>query len=247
MSISSSSSPSKRPLAVFYGRGELEALKHFERVVLQAFHYTDEAVGTLKAAGASPLAYLSLGEDVGEVASEGVGKTVPWRRSERNPNWHGHYVRAGHPGWAAQLLRQAEGLLARGFEGFLLDTLDTVDLFPEDRNAYLELVAALRRVAPQGYLLANRGFSLLPELAEHIDGLLFEAFSSTWYADNVTKALTPGDLLENTERVTAVEGFGLDLYALDYADTPALEAFARDRARSHGLVSLIGNRDLTRL
>jgi polysaccharide biosynthesis protein PelA len=44
-----------------------------------------------------------------------------------------------------------------------------------------------------------------------------------------------------------LEGQGIDLYALDYADTPALEAFARDRARSHGLVSLLSNRDLTRL
>lgn len=249
MSISSSSlsASAKRPLAVFYGRGELETLKRFERVVLQAAHYTDEAVGALKAAGTSPLAYLSLGEDTGEDAGEDKGEAAPWRRLERNPDWHGHYVRAAHPGWAEQLLKQAEALLARGFEGFLLDTLDTVDLFPEDRDAYLALVAALRRVAPQGYLLANRGFSLLPELTEPIDGLLFEAFSSIWGRGGGTQALSPRDLLLNTERVAAVETLGLGLYALDYADTPALEAFARDRARAHGLVSLISNRELTRL
>lgn len=243
MSISSSSSPSKRPLAVFYGREELEALKGFEKVVLQAAHYSGEAVGALKAAGTSPLAYLSLGEDTGE----DMGELVPWRRLERNPDWHGHYVRAAHPGWSAQLLGQAEALLARGFEGFLLDTLDTVDLFPGDRDAYLALVAALRRVAPQGYLLANRGFSLLPELAEQVDGVLFEAFSSTWARGGGTRALPPRDLLLNTERAAALEALGVARYALDYADTPALEAFARDRARSHGLVSLISNRELTRL
>ncbi len=96
-------------------------------------------------------------------------------------------------------------------------------------------------------MLANRGFSLLPELAEHIDGFLFEAFSSTWGRGGGTQALPPRDLLLNTERVAAVETLGLGLYALDYADTPALEAFARDRARSHGLVSLVSNRELTRL
>ena len=243
MSISSSSSLPKRPLAVFYGRGELAALKGFQRVALQAAHYTDEAVGALKAAGTSPLAYLSLGED----ASADTGELVPWRRLERNPDWHGHYVKAAHPGWAAQLLGQAEALLARGFEGFLLDTLDTVDLFPEDRDAYLALVAALRRRAPQGYLLVNRGFSLLPELAGQVDGVLFEAFSSTWRRGGGTRALPPRDLLLNTERAATLETLGLALYALDYADTPALEAFARDRARSHGLVSLISNRELTRL
>lgn len=237
------STSSKRSLAIFYGSGELEALARFERVALQAAHYSGEAVRALKAAGTTPLAYLSFGEDTGESA----GDAAPWRRPERNPQWHGHYVRAAHPEWAAELWRQAEGLLARGFGGFLLDTFDTVDLFPEDRDAYLALVAGLRRRAPTGYLLANRGFSLLPELVEHVDGLLFEAFSSTWQPEGGTRALAPGDLLLNTERVSEAEAHGLDLYALDYADTPALKAFARDRARTHGLVSLISDRDLTRL
>lgn len=238
MSISSDTRP-KQPLAVFYGAGEMSALQGFRRVALQPQHYSDAALRALRAAGTAPLAYLSLGEDVGAAA--------PWWRPERNEAWFGHYVQAAHPGWLAQLTETAEGLLARGFAGFLLDTLDTVDLFPEDRDAYLGLVAAVRQLTPTGYLLANRGFSLLPELTAYIDGLLFEAFSSTWSAGGKTKALPPADLLINTQRVGALEGQGIDLYALDYADTPALEAFARDRARSHGLVSLLSNRDLTRL
>jgi polysaccharide biosynthesis protein PelA len=241
--VSISSRP-KRPLAVFYGSGELDALQGFRRVVLQPLHYSDDALAALRAAGTAPLAYLSLGEDV---VGEDTGAAAPWRRPERNTAWYGHYVRAAHPDWLAHLRKRAEALVARGFAGFLLDTLDTVDLFPEDRSAYLELVAALRQVTPTGYLLANRGFSLLPELSEYLDGLLFEAFSSTWSTDGGTGALAPADLMLNTERVNALEGRGLDLYALDYADTPALEAFARDRARSHGLASLIGNRELTRL
>lgn len=226
-------------LAVYYGSGELGALSRFERVALQPGHYTEGALAQLTLARTLPLAYLSLGEDVGPPA--------PWQRPARNPDWLGHYVEAGHPGWCETLVRNAEALLARGFGGFLLDTLDTVDLFPEDYAAYLNLVAALRSVAPEGYLLANRGFSLLPELAEHVDGLLFEAFSSTWQADGGTKALSPADLLINTERVRNCESLGLDLYALDYADTPSLTAFARSRAASHHLNSLISNRDLTRL
>jgi hypothetical protein len=226
-------------LVVYYGSGELSALERFELVALQPGHYSSAELKQLRDAGSTPLAYLSLGEDVGSAA--------PWQRSEKNPDWHGHYVQAGHPGWGEQLRTQAEALLTRGFGGFLLDTLDTVDLFPDDRDAYLRLVASIRSLTPSAYLLANRGFSLLPELAEHIDGLLFEAFSSTWQADGTTQALSPADLFFNTEITTELEPLGLDLYALDYADTPALEAFARDRAASHRLTSLISSRDLTRL
>ncbi len=227
------------PLAVFYGHGEVATLQRFQRVVLQAPHYSNEDVCALKTAKTSPLAYLSLGEDVGEDA--------PWHRSERNPAWYGHYIQAAHPGWSAQVLKTAQMLLARGFEGFLLDTLDTVDLFPEDRDAYLQLVADLRRLAPRGYLLANRGFSLLPELAEYLDGVLFEAFSSTWQTDGTTGALPEGDLKINADRVSKLKTLGLDLYALDYVDTPALEAITRDRAQANGLVPLISNRNLTKL
>lgn len=235
----SSSSNCKLPLAVFYGHGEVAVLQRFQRVVLQALHYSDDDVNALKTAQTSPLAYLSLGEDVGGAA--------PWQRSECNLAWYGHYVQAAHPGWSVQVLQTAQALLSRGFEGFLLDTLDTVDLFLEDRGAYLQLVADLRRLTPGGYLLANRGFSLLPELAEHLDGILFESFSSTWQADGTTGMLPKSDLEINAARVSELGRFGLDLYALDYADTPALEAIARDRAQANGLVPLISNRELTKL
>lgn len=225
-------------LALYYGFGELETLGHFERVVLQPTHYSDAELARL-AQTTVPLAYLSLGEDTGAAA--------PWQRQERNPDWHGHYVEASHPDWYAHVQRQADTLLRRGFGGFLLDTLDSVDLFPDDRDAYLRLVTGIREAAPDGYLLANRGFSLLPELVQHIDGLLFEAFSSSWSASGGTSALAPQDLLINTDRVTQLEPLKLDLYALDYADTAPLAAFARDRATSHRLTSLISNRDLTRL
>ena len=40
----------------------------------------------------------------------------------------------------------------------MLGTLDCANLFPEERDAYLELVRRVRAALPEGYLLANRGF-----------------------------------------------------------------------------------------
>ena len=127
----------------------------------------------------------------------------------------------------------------------MLGTLDCANLFPEERDAYLELVRRVRAALPEGYLLANRGFSLLPELAELADGVLFRAFSSTWRG--AVPGRSPRQVLTNTERASELEALGLDRYALAYADTPALAAFARDRAVAHGLEPLVSNRLLTRL
>ena len=110
----------------------------------------------------------------------------------------------------------------------------------------LELVARLRKLARGRYVLANRGFSLLPELAELVDGFLFEAFSSTWRGKRYA-ALPPRDLLHNVLTAHRLQATGRDLYSLDYALTPQLVAFARERALQHGFTPLISNRDLTRL
>lgn len=225
-------------LLVYYGRGELATLAGYRRVVLQPTHYDGAELRALAEAGTQALAYLSLGED--------TGPDAPWQRPRRNPEWGGRYVYLGHPGWAKQLQASARTWLQRGFQGLFLDTLDTVDLFPEERGEMLELVARLRKLAHGRYLLANRGFSLLPELAELIDGFLFEAFSSTWCGERYA-ALPPRELLHNVMTAQRLQATGRDLYALDYALTPQLAAFARDRALRHGFTPLISNRDLTQL
>ena len=116
----------------------------------------------------------------------------------------------------------------------------------------LGLLRELRTRSAGHYLLANRGFSLFPELAPLVDGLLFECFSSTWQGGY--RALSAPDLHYTAgvlQRVTQPSrGRGrptLDLYALDYAVSEELATFSRSRAERYGLTPLISNRDLTRL
>ena len=206
---------------------------------MQPGHHSPADLQTLKRAGTQVLAYLSLGEDTGPPA--------PWQRPRRNPDWGGHYVHLSHPGWHEHVLNTAAALFQTGFGGLFLDTLDTVDLFPEERDALLELVTALRRLSRTSYLMANRGFALLPELASRVDGLLFESFSSAWRPEGGYGALAAHDLRCNARVARKLRRSSLELYALDYADSPALAAFARARARRHGLVSAVSDRHLTRL
>jgi hypothetical protein len=142
---------------------------------------------------------------------------------------------------------QAKEAIAAGFVGLFLDTLNVELTFPEDVPHMLTLVAAIREEAQPEYMLANRGFGLLPRLAEFVDGIVFESFSARW-VDDGGYAPWPADVLEMHAQIAEqLLQFDLDLYALDYADSVGLADFARRRARQFGLHSFVSDRALSRV
>ncbi len=226
------------PLCFYYGAGQLAALTRYRRVVLQPEFYTAAELSYLTGRDVEPLAYLSLSEDQGPPA--------PWQRTERNPDWGGAYVHVGHPGWVDHVVGQARSARAAGFTGLFLDTLNVELTFPEDVPHLLTLVAAIRTAADPEYLLANRGFGMLPRLADLVDGVLFESFSARWTADGY--APWPPEVLEYHAQIAEqLLPFDVDLYALDYADTPGLTEFAVRRARQFGLECVVSDRALSRV
>jgi hypothetical protein len=230
--------PAQEPIAFYYGAGQLDRLARYRRVVLQPEFYSPPELAELNARQVQPLAYLSLSEDQGPPA--------PWQRRERNPDWGGAFVYVGHPGWVEHVIGQAKAAIAGGFAGLFLDTLNVELTFPEDVPQLLTLVAAIREEAKPAYLLANRGFGMLPRLADIVDGVLFESFSVRWVDNGY--APWPPDVLEHhaqiAERLLELD---LDLFALDYADSPGLTDFAHRRARLFALHSFVSDRALSRL
>jgi hypothetical protein len=230
--------PAQEPIAFYYGAGQLDRLARYRRVVLQPEFYSAPELAQLTARHVQPLAYLSLSEDQGPPA--------PWQRSERNPDWGGAFVYVGHPGWVEHVIGQAKAAIASGFAGLFLDTLNVELTFPQDVPQLLTLVAAIREEAKPAYLLANRGFGMLPRLADLVDGVLFESFSVRWVDSGY--APWPPDVLEHhaqiAERLLELD---LDLFALDYADSPGLTDFAHRRARLFALHSFVSDRALSRL
>ncbi len=228
----------KEPLAFYYGAGRIHDLVAYQRVVLQAQFYSREDVALIIDAGTQPLAYLSLSEDEGPPA--------PWQRMDRDPDWGSALVHVGDPRWVEHVTDRAAQALGAGFAGLFLDTLNVEWTHPEDVPHLLALVAALREQSGSAYLLANRGFALLPGLAELVNGVVFESFSVRWVDQGY--APWPPDILEGhatvAERLLA---FDLDLYALDYADSPAMTAFAHRRAGQFGMSCFVSDRALSRL
>jgi UDP-glucuronate decarboxylase len=228
----------RRPIAFYYGQGRLDRLVDYHRVVLQPDFYRPDEVAHLRRHGVAPLAYLSLSEDQGPPA--------PWQRDDRNPDWGGSYVHVGHPAWVEHVVAQATDAIARGFTGLFLDALNVEHTFPEDGPHLLRLIETLRDRVGSAYLLANRGFALLPRLAEVVDGLLFESFSVRWTDSGY--APWPEEILDHHAAIAeSLQAYDLDLYALDYADSQGLADFATRRAQQFGLRLFISDRALSRV
>lgn len=228
-------------LCLYYGAGRVAELSRYRRVVLQPEFYSAEELTRLAGAGVLALAYQSLSEDTGP------GPPGEWQRVEHNPDWGGAYVHVDHPAWRARVLDQARAALDAGFGGLFLDTLNVELTFPEDVPHLLSLIKELRAQAAPAYLLANRGFGLLPDLADLVDGVLFESFTARW-TDDGGYAAWPADVLEfHAQLAEQLAGLALDRFALDYADGPGLAAFARRRAAQFGLVGVVSDKALSRV
>ncbi|MFB9994549.1 endo alpha-1,4 polygalactosaminidase [Deinococcus oregonensis] len=235
---------SRYALALYYGQDALPLLTRYQRVVVQPGHFSDRQVGWLRQRGVQVLAYLSLGED-------GSGEDQEWLTPEPPTLWKTRLVNVSHPAWRARI--QAQVLRQKSvFNGFFLDTLDSATRDPRQLRAMLKLVRLVRQWAGPKYLLTNRGIGLLHRLRGTVNGVLIEAFSTTWQPgeDQTSggpagyRAYTKPELEYTAHLLGQVRRQGLEVFALDYADTAQLRRFALRRAASFNLSTFVSNREL---
>ncbi|NPB06981.1 MAG: polysaccharide deacetylase [Aquificae bacterium] len=122
------------------------------------------------------LAYLSVGELRPE--EKELFKELQRGGSER---WGSAFVDFRSERYRSWLLKRAEELIKRGFEGFFLDTLDSYLAFaPEsERGSYeealVELIKSLRKRFPEAVIVINRGFEVLERVAPFVDAVAAES------------------------------------------------------------------------
>ncbi|WP_407542182.1 endo alpha-1,4 polygalactosaminidase (plasmid) [Deinococcus radiomollis] len=232
--VSPSPSRHRHELAIYYGQGALPTLARYRRVVVQPGHFGAEKVQWLQQRGVQVLAYLSLGE---VEATDAL-----WATGEYRPEWNTKLVDLTSPVWRAQV--QDQVLREKGiFDGFFLDTLESATDDPRQMRAMLKLVRSVRQWAGPKYLMANRGFELLKRLRGTINGVLIEAFSTTW-ADGY-RPYTRQELTYTAELLKQAKRLKMDVYALDYADSPRQRRFAMRRALTLGVPTFVTNRELS--
>lgn len=240
-----------RSYACYYGAGHLSELAQLSLAILQPGNYRPRELAELRAAGTRTIAYLSLGE------TSSVGRETAWllrdaaQRPIRNPEWNTYYVDVRQEAFAREVLEaMIPSLLDAGFDGLFLDTLDVQDRFPELRAGFVALVKSIRARYPDAILVANRGFTILGEIAPALDGVMFESFTS-YYRAGRYRDWSDADLAwsDETARALRERAPALVVLALDYAlpeDHPRIDASVR-RARAHGFVPYVGTVALDRL
>jgi uncharacterized protein (TIGR01370 family) len=231
---------------VYYSdRAGPDAFRAYDLVIFDSD--THPAVNPV-AAGSTVLGYLSLCE---------VEQHRKWFAAVKeagilvgeNPNWRGSYfVDIRDARWRKIVVDQlAPEILARGFNGLFLDTLDDAaelerrepEKFRGMKAAAVSLIKEIRRAAPAATLMINRGYDVLPEIAGSIDIALGESVYGTYDFSAKTYRLVPAsDYRMQVDLLMKVKSLNpsLRICTLDYWDPADREGIRRvyREERSHG-------------
>lgn len=227
---------------VYYGdQARPEEFRPYRLAVLDADGHPP--LRPIAANGTVLLGYVSLGEverhraHFDAVRREGI-------LLDENPNWPGSfYVDVRDPRWRARVVDElVPAILARGFHGIFLDTLDNPPhlqrtdprRFAGMTAAAADLVKAIRARHPGIPVMLNRAYELLPDVARDIDILLGESVVSGWDFEKARpRPVPPEDQRFQRDAMRAARALNPDLrlLTLDYADPADRAAVARIYAR----------------
>ena len=239
----------------YYGedRGVLDA-EGVDMFVLDA-----ASIGNIaeeKRSDAVYLAYMCVGE----------AETYRWYWPEikgeewliqENPSWPQHYlVDPRSAEWRTLMVdRVAPRLLEKGYDGFMLDTLDTVQTLVSEEalkyegsaSAMVRLVRDLRERYPDAVIVANGGLSIFRGIADYIDGVIREGVR--WRYDFQEEDYRPLNESEREwveQRLQRVRKTDMPIFALDYVDpdNPEKAEQVAKTLRDEGYIPFISGIDL---
>jgi polysaccharide biosynthesis protein PelA len=213
------------------------------------------------ATAAIRLAYLSVGEaEAGRPYWPQVrGKSFV---IEPNPAWPDNVrVDIRDRRWQEILLDQeVPRLLAEGYQGIMLDTLDTAPYlerkdpvrFAGCRHALGQFLSVLRRTFPAAILLAN-GTETLVDAAPYVDGYVTEGIFATYeLADVGYRQTTPDERGWRLSQVqAALARVRRPVFSIEYASgvgaPGGLSEWATRQAREYGFRPYVTNKSVDRL
>lgn len=231
----------------FYGANADEALLGaYDVVVLDAGFRG--SIARIAERNARVCGYLSLGEI--RTADPAFAELDEAELLPPNPDWPGtRRIDVRSQAWRSLVLeRRIPALVARGFGGVMLDTLDTPAyleaLDPANgrgmRDAAVGLVGAIRAQRPDMALIVNRGYALLPDLVQTVDAVIAESLLTR--PDPLTGGFRRVDSGQVEAQLAALDKAlagrrALPVLSLDYWDpedrTTIREIYRQERALGH--------------
>jgi uncharacterized protein (TIGR01370 family) len=245
-------------IAFYYGaHPPVEALAHYDVAVVEPDHGFVPPPRINDTSRPTWYAYVSIGEINPSRTYFGAVPSA-WLHGT-NDVWHSSVVDQTSKGWPEFVVNQIVAPLWRqGYRGFFLDTLDSYQLVAtsdEARHAQqtglVAVIQAIHTRFPGASLILNRGFELLPQTHEIVDGVALESLFRGWDQQSqryVEVASADREWLLAQVK-TARDQYGLPVISIDYCD-PADTACVQEtmaKIRALGIVPYIGDGGLQTL
>ncbi|WP_454061632.1 bifunctional glycoside hydrolase 114/ polysaccharide deacetylase family protein [Candidatus Nitrospira salsa] len=172
-------------VAFFYGEhAPLDELHAFDVVVIEPDHHYDP--NAYRTSQSELFAYVSLGEFA---SSRAYAQTVPkqWVLG-KNSIWDSQIIDQSQEAWPTFVIEHIIGpLWKQGFRGFFLDTLDSYHLVAStaeekqhQEQGLSRVIRAIKRTYPDAKLIFNRGFEIIPTVADHVFAVAAESVFRGW-------------------------------------------------------------------
>ncbi|MEM9950470.1 MAG: endo alpha-1,4 polygalactosaminidase [Chloroflexota bacterium] len=228
---------------VYYGQGLVGELAGYDVAIIQPQTLSDADLRLLNNSGTVTLAYLSVGEAESERDYYRDGRFDEDWVLGTNDIWGSEYVDVSEEEWQELIIELAGQYIAQGFRGVFLDTVDTVDLFPNMDDDMVQLITTLRETYPNMVMIQNRGFSVLDETAPVLDGVMFESMSTSYNFETETyfqvEESVNQNLIQTLQQLQS--DYDLQVLALNYApiDNQELIDYARENAIDNGFLASV--------
>lgn len=230
-----------------------EALLRYSVCILDPAAKADLKPGQAK--GNTFYAYLSLVEVAATSPKLAAAETRGVRFAGENTAWNSRLMDVTQPAWRTYFLEDlAAPAVALGYDGFFLDTADSLSLLPKEINAtkaqaaVLEAIQELKKRWPEKKIILNRGFDLLAPSKGKLDGLLVESVYQTFDpATHRHKAVPAAGSRWLEGKIREAQALGLTIYAVDYVNPvqAALAAKTALKLSALGAVPLVTTPDLS--
>jgi len=230
-------------VCVYSSDALVDEIGKFDLAVLDSDSHPD-LVG-LKNSDTLLIGYVSIGE-VGDYRWYWNHiHDKPWIL-EKNPNWDSHMIDVRADEWHELLIEQIIPKILAGFDGVFLDTIDNAEYlqryhptkkYPMMEAAMVRLIKSIRKSFPSAYVVANRGFAILDEIAGSIDAVVAESiFTTIDFEENITRRNTPREyepIIRQLQKKKKKEG--LKIFTLDYPNLQNESDIEAIIADSHAL------------
>lgn len=214
----------------------VSALARYDMVVVDGVDTPRSHVVALRRRGVRVLAYVSVGT---------IENGRPWSRAaapyrlDHWGDWDEWYADVADPAFRALVLRSVvRPVMAKGFDGILLDNVDMVESHRSQTAGMTALVAAISREVRTGrrVLMVQNGDSYVRRLTPYIDGWNREDATATYdFDDERYRAVSTSDARYAVQTIRWMRARKKLVTTTDYTATPTDPLVARSRARACSL------------